>query len=144
MSLRVTVQEPEGELPQVGGGAAPNVKVDRTPGRWRTAARDASSGRFYLVTPEGKKAVLRGFSMTGRETGRSERNSGGGLGSFASDEQPETTNSPTVLGSSDRSAGVFVLRMRAAPEQFHSQKDAVFIIDDRPQPILVSVHASPG
>jgi hypothetical protein len=72
------------------------VLVDDTAGRWRTAL-DPSSGRFHFVTPDGAKAVLRGVSMTGLETGTRESASGGGFWLFLSGQSPESTNTPTVL-----------------------------------------------
>lgn len=92
----VTVNAPQGTtMPQVGS-TMPEVKADTTAGRWRTA-RDPATGRFTLVTPDGKKAVLQGVSMTGHETGTRQTNSGGGFWLFTSDKQPESANSPTVV-----------------------------------------------
>lgn len=71
------------------------MKIDTTPGRWRTA-RDPSSGRFTFVSPDGKKAVLQGISMTGHETGTRQTNAGAGFWLYLSDKQPESTNAPTV------------------------------------------------
>lgn len=73
-----------------------DVKVDTTPGRWRTAL-DAKTGRFTYISPEGDKAVLQGISMTGHETGTRQTNAGAGFWLYLSDKAPEATNAPTVV-----------------------------------------------
>ena len=72
------------------------VRVDTTPGRWRTAL-DMNTGRFQFIDPDGNPAVLRGVSMTGLETGTRETGAGGGFWLFLSNQSPESQNAPTVL-----------------------------------------------
>src|ERR1700677_3223834 len=56
-----------GPAPGTDGGVA----LDTTPGRWHVGP-DAQSGHFVFYNPSGQKAVLRGISMTGFETGTRE------------------------------------------------------------------------
>ncbi|HEX4335323.1 MAG TPA: cellulase family glycosylhydrolase [Polyangiaceae bacterium] len=85
-----------------GSGGTPvatgPVAVDTTAGRWRTA-KDATTGRFGFITPDGAPAVLKGISMTGLETGTRETAAGAGFWLYLSGMSPEATNTPTVLGN---------------------------------------------
>ncbi|MEY4576900.1 MAG: hypothetical protein RL701_1603 [Pseudomonadota bacterium] len=72
------------------------VKLDATPGRWRTAL-DPSTGRFQFISPNDQPAVLHGVSMTGAETGTRESQAGGGFWLYLSNQMPEAQNAPIVL-----------------------------------------------
>ncbi len=82
-----------------GGGVGVDdggVAIDHTPGVWHTD-RDPVTGRFVFVDPAGPKAVLRGNSMTGFETGTRETNSGAGFWLYNSAQTPENTKAPKVI-----------------------------------------------
>ncbi len=81
-----------GPAPGTDGGVA----LDTTPGRWHVGP-DSQSGHFVFFDPSGKKAVLRGISMTGFETGTRETLSGAGYWLFASGNTPDTTAAPTIV-----------------------------------------------
>jgi hypothetical protein len=80
------------------GTLAGDVAVNTTTGIWR-ASRNASTGRFEFLSPDGKSSVLRGISMTGLETGTRETASGGGYWLYNSSQQPASTDAPNILGN---------------------------------------------
>jgi len=81
-----------GPAPGTDGGVA----LDTTPGRWHVGV---DSGHFVFFNPSGQKAVLRGVSMTGLETGTRETLSGAGYWLFNSGNTPDTTEAPVILGN---------------------------------------------
>ena len=58
---------------------------------------DPATGHFVFIDPSGSKAVLRGVSMTGFETGTRETLSGGGYWLFNSGQTPDTANAPLIV-----------------------------------------------
>jgi hypothetical protein len=82
-----------------GGSAGSNtgtIPIDRTPGKWHTDL-DTATGRFVFVSPEGRKKVLRGVSMTGMETGTRRTSAGAGFWLFNAQQGDEAVNAPKVL-----------------------------------------------
>jgi hypothetical protein len=85
-----------GQGSQPPPGTDGGVALDTTPGRWHVGP-DTASGHFVFYNPSGQKAILRGVSMTGFETGTRETLSGAGYWLFNSGGSTPDTEATSIV-----------------------------------------------